>query len=63
MAVRIGIVGELGPLKEDCSNKISVQEREKGDEGGTRGEGGRVWKEALRGALKQEVEIWGVGER
>lgn len=66
MAVRIGIGGELGPLKEDCSNNISVQDREKGDEGGA-GEGGKgsrrkIWKEALRGALKQEVELWGVGE-
>lgn len=53
MAVRIGIGGELGPLKEDCSNKISVQDREKGDEGGARGSSRKIWKEALRGALKQ----------
>lgn len=37
MAVRIGIGGERGPLKEDCSNKISAQGREKRDEGGGMG--------------------------
>lgn len=41
MAVRKGIGGELGPLKEDCSNKISVQDREKREEGGA-GAGGRA---------------------
>lgn len=63
MAVRKGIGGEQGPLKEDCSNKISVQDGEKGDEGEDRGFRRKTWKEALRGALKQEVEIWGVGGR
>lgn len=43
MAVRKGMGGELGPLKEDCSNKISVQDREKREEGGAgAGAGGRA---------------------
>lgn len=60
MAVRIGIGGELGPLKEDCSNKISVQDREKGDEGGgQRGSRRKVWKEALREGSETRGGIMG----
>lgn len=60
-AVRKGIGGEQGAMKEDCSNKISMQEKER--RGTSRGGWGRrrkSRKEVSRGTLKQEVvmEEW-----
>lgn len=48
-AVRKGIGGEQEAMKEDCSNKISMQEKERRGLGGEGGGGGRAEK-GYRGA-------------